>query len=247
MIVFMIKHLFIFSIFFAPFLNCEWDPAVLSNVQNQKQLKAIEFLRVKSKVIIELKDSWCSEEKINLLMELTLLTKPKVCVEIGAFKGSSVLPVAVTLNYLRTGKIFAIDAWSNAVAIQYLNDNDPNKLWWSQIDMEDTHQNFKNLIKKWSLNRFCVEIPAPSFDASCLIPEQIDFLHIDGDYSEIGSLRDVEIYLPKVKSGGYILLSNFFIMVNREQPKIKAFCALCDGCDVIATIENDHAVLFKKK
>jgi hypothetical protein len=56
----------------------------------------------------------------------------------------------------------------------------------------------------------------------------------------------VEKYLPLVKSEGYILVSNLFIMVNGQQPKMKSFCSLFDECELIGSIENDNAVLFKK-
>lgn len=59
-------------------------------------------------------------------MDVVYTTRPGVCVEIGAFTGSSVLPVAATLKYLGAGKIFAIDAWSNEEAVRYLSPNDPN-------------------------------------------------------------------------------------------------------------------------
>ncbi|MEN9344192.1 MAG: Methyltransferase domain [Chlamydiota bacterium] len=226
----------------------EWNPSFLL----QDESKSLDILNnrkyadLKAKVIQELKNSWCSAEKINLLMDLTLLTHPKICVEIGAFTGSSVLPVATTLKYLNSGKIFAVDAWSNAEATKYLADNDPNKQWWSQLDMQSVHNSYQHLINKWSLRNFCAEIFKPSAQAVFDIPSEIDFLHLDGNFSERGALEDAELYLPKVKSGGYILLSNFYLMIGREQPKMKAFVALCDACEVVASIENDNAVLFKK-
>lgn len=226
----------------------EWNPCILyrQHPNSQNQLNKVQYANLKAQVAKALKNSWCSVEKINLLMDLSLLTHPTVCVEVGACTGSSVLPVAATLCYLNSGTVFAIDAWSNEEAIRNLADSDPNKAWWSEIDMTAAHNSFKKLIIEWSLQKFCIEVHKPSEQAINDIPDQIDFLHLDGDYSEIGALRDVELYLPKVKSGGYILLSNLFIMIGREQPKIKAFCALCESCDVVATIESDNAVLFQK-
>ena len=34
--------------------------------------------------------------------------------------------------------------------------------------------------------------------------DKIDILHIDGNHEEESSYRDVELYVPKVKKGGYI-------------------------------------------
>ena len=35
--------------------------------------------------------------------------------------------------------------------------------------------------------------------------QRIDFLHLDGNFSEEGSTLDCRLYLPKVIPGGYVL------------------------------------------
>jgi hypothetical protein len=244
----LLKKIVVLSICLGISLYAEWSPSSLhqGNPRSAIILSNPKYTALKTQVTQALTNSWCSAEKINLLMDVTLLIHPRVCVEIGAFTGSSILPVAATLKYLNSGKVFAVDAWSNAETIKYLAKDDPNRAWWSQVDMQAVRNSFQRLIKTWSLGSFCTEIYKPSEQAIYSIPGEIDFLHLDGDYSEIGALRDVEVYLPKVKSGGYILLSNLYIMINREQPKIKAFVALCEACEIIASIEKDNAVLFRK-
>jgi hypothetical protein len=217
----------------------DFDSSALNTLNN------VDFKSLKLHVTNALKGSWCSEEKTNLLMDLVYLTQPEVCVEIGAFTGSSVLPVVATLKLLTHGKIYAIDAWSNEEAVKYLTDNDPNKTWWSTIDMKVVRDIFDQMAITWDISPYCTTIQEPSEKAVSNLPE-IDFLHLDGDYSEAGSLRDVELYLQKVKSGGYILLSNLFVIVNNTQPKLKAFCTLFDSCEMICEIEHDNAVLFRK-
>lgn len=230
-------------------LQGSWDPqscfednseVCLSDVNEKK------FQQLKVDVKAQLKDSWCSEEKINLLMDLVLLTKPQTCVEIGAFTGSSVLPVAATLQYLKRGKIFAIDAWSAEIAIRNMENNDPNKAWWAKVNMHEIYARFKQMCAKWGFKTICKPIRNLSSVAIQQIPDSIDFLHLDGDYSEVGSTEDVELYLPKVKSGGYVLVSNLYTTVNNKQPKLKSFCLLFDSCEIVAEIENDNAVLFRK-
>ena len=223
-----------------------WDPEMCWMDEDLSCLKEANFVALKERVTNELKNSWCSQEKVQLLMDLVRMEKPKVCVEIGAFTGSSVLPVAAALAYSKQGTIYAIDAWSNDVMVKNLDENDPNRPWWSTVDMSSVKQSFGHLMKKWSVQQFVHEIALPSNQAIHQIPEGIDFLHLDGDYSEQGSMQDVEFYVSKVKQGGYILLSNLYIMINGKQPKLKAFCALLETCDIVTEIENDNAILFKK-
>lgn len=243
----MLKYFkFVFLTLFAFTTLCaDWDPAYLE-MENIQIVENKEFKQLKKKILRELKDSWCSEEKINLLMDFIALTKPKTCVEIGAFTGSSVLPVATTLKFLGEGCIFAVDAWSNKAAIEGLPKNDPNALWWSQVDMDWVHDQFKEMIKKWSLEGFCIEVYSPSKRAVKNIPDDIDFLHLDGNFSEQGSSLDVSLYLPKVQSGGYILLSNFHTCIDGTQTKFDAFCTLFDECEYVCSIEDDNAILFRK-
>lgn len=221
-----------------------WDPEEVL----EKDVSSIDeaaYIELKDKVLASLKNSWCSVEKTHLLMDLVLLEKPQVCVEIGAFIGSSSLPIAATLKFLGEGHLFAVDAWSNQVATRYWPDTDPNKAWWGALDMNAVQNMFNSLMEQWDLSDTCTPIALPSEEALSQF-DKIDFLHLDGDYSEIGALKDVELYLPKVKSGGYVLLSNFFTMVNGKQPKLAAFCKLLESCDILSDIEKENVILFRK-
>lgn len=232
----------------ATFIYGEWDPQYCVDEESSilERLEDQKFKELKSQVIGYLENSWCSKEKATLLMDLTMMTQPTVCVEVGAFIGSSVLPVAATLKHIGRGKVYAIDAWSNTEAVKFLSQDDPNRAWWSTVDMKGALKSFKAMIAKWSLKPYCKVISSSSSAAIDKVGS-IDFLHLDGDYSEMGSLDDVKNYLPKVKQGGYILFSNLFTMVNGTQPKLKAFCLLSESCELIAEIENDNAVLFRKR
>ena len=204
-----------------------------------------DFATLKKKIKHRLQNSWCSEEKVDLLMDVAYIIQPQVCVEIGAFTGSSVLPVAATLQYLGRGKIYAIDAWSNEEAIRYLPPEDPNRKWWSTVDMNAVRHSFDHLMESLDLFDVCIPISKSSAVALPLIPE-IDFLHLDGGFSEESSFYDAKHYLAKVKPRGYVLLSNVYHTVNNKQPKFKAFSYLFDTCEYISDVDRDNAVLFRK-
>lgn len=203
------------------------------------------FQALKSSVKIQLEGSWCSKEKTDLLMDLVYMVRPKVCVEIGAFTGSSVLPVAVALQYIGQGKVYAIDSWSNEEAIRHLDMDDANRGWWNQIDMLSVRRSFDELMNAWNLSTVCTPIPQPSAIAFDMVSD-IDFLHLDGNFSEEGSFHDIERYLTKVKQGGYILLSNVYHTVKNKQPKLKTFKFLLETCEFISETDKDNAVLFRK-
>lgn len=218
---------------------------------SKKEIEVLQnkdFINLKTKVAEYLAKTWCSKEKTQLLMDLVAITKPSVCVEIGAFNGASVLPVAAVLKYLGQGKIYAIDSWSNKEAIKHLDSSDTtNTKWWKEQDLKHIRRNFKKLRKTWDVNNYCIVLQKSSKNAAKLVPDNIDLLHLDGNFSEIGSSFDVHYYLPKVKKKGYILLSNALISSNQKLYKEKAFKSLYEACDIIAQADFGNAILFQKR
>jgi hypothetical protein len=237
----------IINVMAAGTVNAVWDPEFCFE-ETSKDITVLDskgFKDLKKKVIEYLAGSWCSAEKAELLMDVVLVTRPKVCVEVGAFTGSSVLPVAAALKYVGQGQILAIDAWSNKEAIKHLDEEDPNRAWWAQVDMNAVYNTFQQTIKTWSLSSYCVSIRAPSNKAVKQMGD-IDFLHLDGDYSEKGSLEDTSLYLPKVKSGGYIVVSNYYLMVKNKQTKLASCNIFFDSCDFVGEVDNGNTILFRK-
>lgn len=191
-------------------------------------------------------NSWCSKEKARLLLELVLITKPQVCVEIGPFTGSSSFPLLTGLKYLQTGKAYIVDAWSNKESIVGLPSDDPNTIWWSNLDMQAVKTQFDHMVHVWSFHSSCEILHMTSQEAISHVP-LIDFLHLDGNFSTEGALQDSELYLPKVLPGGYILLSNALVMIGGKPTKMQALWPLFDECDIICELDQGNTLLFRKK
>ena len=205
-----------------------------------------QFNELKSSVCSYLSTSWVTQEKAHCIMDLIVLTQSKVCVDIGTFTGSSALPMAVALRYLGSGKVYLIDAWSNQEAIKHISSEDPNYHWWSTLDMEDIKRRCLTMIHEWSLESYCQVMHAPSEQVVHQIG-QIDFLHLDGNFSTEGSLLDATLYVPKVRSGGYILLSNAFMTIDHALTKMATMWFLYYECELVAELENSNVMLFRKQ
>jgi len=150
---------------------------------------------------------WRDPQKAEKIMEFIRETKPKTCVEIGAFGGAITYPIAATLGFLKEGVVYAIDAWNTSVAIEGLQ-NEKSIQWWKNLNMETIHQHFLDLVSRKGLHH-CRPIKQRSQDAVSLFSnDSIDFLFLDGNVSRKGSLEDARLYLPKVKEGGYIWLNH---------------------------------------
>lgn len=191
---------------------------------------------------------WCSLEKASIFWDLILEIKPSVCVEIGVYGGSSFFPIASALKYLNRGIVYAIDPWDTFECIRYY---DPENLdpvsdehernYWVRLGIEQFHQYFLNVLSHYQLEKYSVVLRKTSKEAASLIGP-IDFLHIDGNHTDIGAAIDVELYLPKVRPGGYICINDTL------WPAMQAAVErLLIDCDPVQLINNGSAILFRKR
>lgn len=161
-------------------------------------------------------EGWCDKEKAKKLYDLINEIKPSLCVEIGVFGGSSLIPQALALKHNNKGKIFGIDPWNNSCAVEAM-ENPANKNWWGSVDLEKVYNKFLNKIKSYDVENFVNIYRNKSSEVVNRFDDNsIDILHIDGNHCEKISYADAVDYYPKIKIGGYI----FFDDINwRENTK----------------------------
>lgn len=111
----------------------------------------------------------------------------KCAVEIGVYEGVNTTNIAKTIG---SGSIlYAIDPFvKGRLGICY----------YEKIAKQQVRKN-----KVGDRIQF---IQAFSAEAAPLVPAQIDFIFIDGDHSVEGIKKDWELYAPKIRPGGYMLL-----------------------------------------
>lgn len=242
------SFLLVFSIWISVLLG-GWDPSEIKTEFDRKALEELSYLNLKNRIAIFLEGSWCSREKAHLIMDLITLigsNRAVEAVEVGVFNGSSLLPIAAALKYSGSGgRVYAIDAWSNKEAVRFISQDDPNYQWWSEVSMQVAKQQCLATLSYWKLKSYCTILHMPSREAAAQI-DLIDFLHLDGSFSGKETMNDVRLYFPKVKQGGYVLISNVFYQVNGAMEKVEALWELLDPCDVVAEIDGSNTVLLRK-
>jgi hypothetical protein len=166
-----------------------------------------ENLKLQIASIVPQMQGWCSVEKALAMAELITVTKPAVVVEVGVFGGRSLIPMAMALKENGFGVAYGIDPWKKEYALE--GKNDPaNDDWWAAQDLDKVHQHAAQAIWLRDLDENCVLIRAPSQACRFLFNDGIDIFHLDGSHSELSSCRDVNLYLPKVKVGGYVWMDD---------------------------------------
>jgi predicted O-methyltransferase YrrM len=180
---------------------------------------------------------WCPEVKALAMAEHIISHQPKVVVEIGIFGGRSLIPMAFACQFAQSGVVHGIDPWNKEAALKFETD-EKNKDWWSKLDYEKIYQEFVRSVVSNDLLRYCYWYRTEASQAVGLFNE-IDMLHIDGNHAHESATSDVNLYVPKVRSGGYIWFDD--IDWGSTQGALKT---LYKDLEYIKTV--DRTAVFKK-
>lgn len=198
------------------------------------------------KAILPSIHGWCSYEKAAKFIEIITEQKPLLCVEIGVFGGSSLIPQALALKP-HAGVVVGIDPWQNDAALESMID-ETHKEWWSNLNLEQIYSHCKENITKYKVESNCQLIRDKSENVvSNFHDGSIDLLHIDGNHSEDLSYKDATLYLPKVKSGGFIFFDDIYWTEGDNYATTrKAITYLLAECEKVNIVNNDCLILRKK-
>lgn len=189
---------------------------------------------------------WCSPEKATKFIEIILEHKPDICVEIGVFGGSSLVPQAMALKENNKGIIYGIDPWANDSALEEMISKE-HRDWWEKLNLENIYKHCLDNIAKYNVSGFCNIVKNKSENVVDLFKDNsIDILHIDGNHSEALSYKDATLYFPKVKIGGFIFFDDiWWTEVDNKVTTRKAISYLLENCEKIDLVNNDCLILKK--
>lgn len=129
---------------------------------------------------------------LRALIELAKFkVNPKSLVEIGCYRGESTDLFAKSFTNLKD--LFAVDPWKEGY-----DPDDPA----SSSSMEEVYQDF---VKRMSWCPFLTIYRDTSENVSAkALDNTIDMIYIDGDHRAKAVKKDIELWLPKIVSGGII-------------------------------------------
>ena len=150
---------------------------------------------------------WCTPFKAKWLADHILREHLNHVVEIGVFTGRSLIPMGLAVQELaRGGYVLGIDPYSLERQTESV-EIEGHITWARDIPYEQFHCETLAAIRSAGVSECCGLIRAASDEIACLIGP-LDLLHIDGCHSVLASSRDVEVWTPKVRSGGLIVLDD---------------------------------------
>jgi predicted O-methyltransferase YrrM len=155
----------------------------------------------------------CTEEKRKVIKSLIEKTNAQLCVEIGVYKGSSLLYFAEVLQTTR-GRVIGIDPYKldslkNEIPNKEISDYFYDVLFKEQKTLDNIYFNLKQILENNNLENLITLVRDKSENYYQNIEnESIDVLHIDGNHDEEYVTKDILNYLPLVKKGGYIIMDD---------------------------------------
>ena len=191
---------------------------------------------------------WCDRNKAQKFYDIITKNKAKLCVEIGVFGGSSLIPQALAMKENKNnGIVVGIDPWTHSAALEDM-ENDGNKNWWSEVNMTEIYEHFMNKLKEYKIDSFCKIYKDKSENVINEFEyESIDVLHIDGNHCEKISYQDSVNYFPKVRKGGYIFFDDTTWRENgKDITTEKGLNYLLQYCEKECVVGKDCLVLKKK-
>lgn len=149
--------------------------------------------------------------KILVLAELIVINGLCRIVEIGVYRGRLMLPLAHLMLRLGRGEVIGIDPYSAVAAVQRDAETDGIDLveWPHTVDWTVLHDDLIERISRWGLKERARLIRKRSRDAaSAFTAASIDLLHIDGNHDREAVEEDVELFLPQVADGGFLVMDD---------------------------------------
>ena len=138
-------------------------------------------------------EGWMPSEKQKDYM-FHLASESKVAAEIGTYKGLSA--AVVGLGMTEGSKYYCIDTYkASSEELKRLN--------------IDTLTEFENMKSRLQLGDKLVTVVGMSTDVVGSIPDELDFIYIDGDHTADSVYNDTRLYYQKVKKTGQILYHDY--------------------------------------
>src|SRR5215469_6389279 len=155
----------------------------------------------------------CSVSKGYLMAWLISKYQITSSVDIGVYRGRSLISQAVAHRGYTGGTVYGVDPWLNLEARE--NDNpalkDAIDKFIDTTDFPSIYQEVVSLIQKLDLGQNCTLVRHTSGEALRYFESKgitFGLIHIDGNHDADRVMQDVSLYLPRLRNGGFVLMDD---------------------------------------
>ncbi len=149
--------------------------------------------------------------KVLLLAELIVTHELSRVVEIGVYRGRLFLPLGLLMSRLGRGEAVGIDPYSSDAAVQRDVEREGIDLltWPTTIDWDGMHAEVLAAISRWGMREHARLVRSSSEKvAADFASAPIDLLHVDGNHDREAVTRDVELFLPHMRDGAFLVMDD---------------------------------------
>lgn len=156
------------------------------------------------------------------------LGEGRIGVEIGVADGGSAI---YALPYLKPEKYYMVDPWM--LYEGYYTGH------FTQADFEDM---YAMAIKRMEPYPAAQILRMTSEEASRVVPNDLDFVYVDGNHAYDFKMLDMECWYPKIHSGG--VLGGDDYNIEDTQRVVRDFCDKYNLTFEVSTFTHPHALEF---
>src|SRR5215467_3480220 len=155
----------------------------------------------------------CSVSKGYLMAWLIRKYRITASVDIGVYRGRSLVPQAVAHRGFTGGKPYGVDPWLDA-EVRETGNPALRKAIDEFVDTTDfpaIYGEVEALIRRLKLDQNCILVREKSCDAIRYFErEDIRFglIHIDGNHDSDRVTADASLYLPHLERGGFVVMDD---------------------------------------
>jgi glycosyltransferase involved in cell wall biosynthesis len=189
----------------------------------------------------------CSLSKACLIAELIRRYGLQVTVDIGVYRGRSLVPQALAHRRFTGGVAYGVDPWSASEAQEFDNPRLKEKIdqWANKTDFQAIYEEVTTLVNTLQIERHCTLLRRTSAAALSFFQENgvsFDLIHIDGNHDTEIVVNDVRSYLPRLKPRGFIILDD--ISWESVRPAYDELATLLPQVFEHCDYRNDYAVFW---
>jgi hypothetical protein len=144
-------------------------------------------------------DGWLTHDEATALYELAMAADGPI-IEIGSWRGRSTAALALGSMFGRGQPVFAVDSFIGVPPVDRLTAKGENPAWNSS-----SPQQLRANLDAVGVNGLLKIVPKDSSEAAGDVPE-CALLFVDGGHHYDVVCRDLELYLPKVKERGHVVV-----------------------------------------
>jgi hypothetical protein len=160
----------------------------------------------------------CSLTKAYMLAWLIRQYDLKETVDIGVYRGRSLFPQALAHRRFTGGVVYGVDPWSASEAKEsdmYMNFDEEEKEgidnFIDRTDWESIYREVESMRKEFHHEEHCILRRQTSAAAAAYFQENetfFDMVHVDGNHDTEKVMEDIELYLPRLRDSGIIILDD---------------------------------------